>query len=126
MLSGGGSCIKRLAGILNRRIDREGSRSTPDVDLENPGQVNGQLKTGLYPWASTESGLKRLATSLGATSCLLDVPYDAEPIDRRNWLEETISEDIRLKDYGKFRSCSCNGKNKTCDRCGGTGYLPVT
>jgi hypothetical protein len=123
MLSGGGSCIKRLAGILNRQIDREGSRSTPDIDLENPGQVNGQLKTGLYPWASTESGLKRLATSLGATSCLLDVPYDAKTSARRDWQSETKQEDSRLKNYGRFRDCSCQGKNKNCDRCGGTGYL---
>ena len=124
MLSGGGSCIKRLAGILNRRIDREGFRSTPDVDLKNPGQVNGQLKTGLYPWSSTDSGLKRLATSLGATSCLLDVPYDAKTSARRNWLDEMKKENYRLKDYGRLRDCVCKGINKTCDRCGGTGYLP--
>lgn len=124
MLSGGGSCIKRMAEILNRRIDREGSRSTPDVDLENSRRVHGQFKNGLYPWLSTDSGLKRLATSLGATSCLLDVPYDAKTSARRNWKEETKWEDTRLKDYGRYRDCDCNGKNKNCDRCGGSGFLP--
>jgi len=124
MLSGGGSCIKQLAAILNRRIDSEGSRSTPDVDLENSSHGNGQLVTGLYPWASTDSGLKRLATSLGATSCLLDVPYDAKALARRNWLTETIKEQSRLKDSGRYRDCSCQGKNKDCGRCGGSGYRP--
>jgi hypothetical protein len=124
MLSGGGSCIKRLAEILNRRIDREGPRSTPDVDLENPGLVRGQSGTGLYPWTSTDSGLRRLATSLGATSCLLDVPYDAKALGRRNWLEETNLEQSRLKGVGRLRDCVCKGLNKTCDRCGGTGFLP--
>jgi hypothetical protein len=85
--------------------------------------VNGQLKTGLYPWASTDSGLKRLATSLGATSCILDVPYDAKTLTRRDWLTETKKEDSRLKDVGRFRDCVCKGINKTCDRCGGTGFL---
>ena len=124
MLSGGGSCIKRMAEKLNYRIDRAYSRSTPDIDLDNPGQVNHQLVTGLTAWSSTGSGLKRLATSLGATSCLLDVPYAATTAVGRNWLEETRMEQNRLKVAAKLTDCVCKGMNKTCDRCGGTGYRP--
>ncbi|MEP6671820.1 MAG: hypothetical protein ABJF10_21850 [Chthoniobacter sp.] len=111
ILTGGGSVAPLVRDAIHARFSRT---RVNWVDAE--GMETSDGKTGdLRRWPDTGETLARLATAVGASSVILDLPAGS-PLR-----EEKKSGPVQ----SPWISCTCQGGNKECMRCGGRGmYLP--
>jgi hypothetical protein len=77
---------------------------------EEPSKNSKNIVT----WQSSSQNLMRIATAIGSTSVLLDLP-----------VKERIPDSPCVSIQSSYSICSCNGGNKECMRCGGTGHYRI-
>jgi hypothetical protein len=122
-LTGGGSCIPRLIQKIRQRIAAAG------FGLASLGEGGAQQPPGadagsrFTAWSETGVELKRLATALGATSVLLDVPSARTSQTRRDWRADEAAENHEPEP--QEIQCNCKGLNQDCPICDGRGYIPT-
>ena len=112
VLTGGGSAAPLVRDAIQDRF--RGTRVTwVGVEgMETPSRETGsQLR-----WPNTGEGLTRLATALGAASVILDLPQGAA----------AQPEGPVKKVESPWITCTCQGGNKECMRCGGSGMYRRT
>ena len=112
ILTGGGSAAPLVRDAIHAQFS--GTRVTW-VDVE--GMETSSRETGaLLRWPNTGEGLTRLATALGAASVILDLPQGV-PSQAGGPVKKVESPWI---------TCTCQGGNKECMRCGGSGMYRRT
>jgi hypothetical protein len=107
ILTGGGSVAPLVRDAIHKQFI---GVKVPWVDLEGMETRNGEVGD-LRSWPDTDETLERLATALGATSVILDLPSGHPSKEERN-VVPVVSPWV---------SCMCQGGNKECMRCGGRG-----
>lgn len=107
VLTGGGSAAPLVRDAIENRLKKAGYTFANVEGIEVATGLEGVCRL----WPDTGETLSRLATALGASSVLLDLPFSAVrhiTIERREVESHWIV-------------CSCHGGNKDCMRCGGAG-----
>jgi len=108
LFTGGGSAIKDVRAMLEVKCSELGI-----YPYEPHGERNGESRanTQIVTWQSTSEDLQRIATAVGSTSVLLDLP-----------ISERIPEVSLVTQRSNYTVCSCHGGNSLCMRCGGIGH----
>lgn len=100
LLTGGGAAIPYLKEHLNDRFE--------------------SIRDGIQrPRCLVGGGASRNATAIGATSIIL--------ANRSRHFDESVALDPpRIAPLPPLRNCSCDGSNKNCIRCGGSGVIRIS
>ncbi len=121
--TGGGSCIAPLSQKIRRRVEDAGFKvaALGESVAQQPADTHGPA--AFSTWSETGVELKRLATALGATNPVLDVPSTSPCHTHRDWLAAQAAE--RPQPPPRQSSCRCGGLNPDCSECDGTGSIPT-
>lgn len=108
LFTGGGWAIYELRNQLEamcrtQKMDPYEPAGDPDIFI--------QKNQNIITWQSSRENLRRIATAIGSTSVLFDLP-----------VTERIPEIESVTRRARYTICSCNGGNKDCMRCGGAGH----
>lgn len=115
ILTGGGVGIQRLHSTLKHSLEGQGMNVLPISDPGNIAIPSAATATSTLPWKDTAETLERLATAIGASSILMDLPVHNPP---------PIEEAVKVP-QSPWVICSCNGGNKDCSKCGGVGMYKI-
>lgn len=111
LFTGGGLAIKELKKHLEERC--RANHIIPYDHFGHPEEPSINSKK-IVTWQSSSENLRRIATAIGSTSVLLDLP-----------VKERIPDNPSVSIQSSYSICSCNGGNKECMRCGGTGHYRI-
>ncbi len=120
-LTGGGSCITRLSEKIRQRIGAAGFRVAPLGQGGARQTLNAGAVPGFSAWSETGIELTRLATALGGTNALLDVPSTSTGGPRRDLIADVAAE--KPVPAPEEIQCHCKGLNEDCQICDGRGYV---
>jgi hypothetical protein len=109
LLTGGGVSVDTVNSQLRKALISQGIQVLPNEGIGSASLGNGHSST--ISWELSGETLERLATAIGASSVLMDLPTHEPPP-----LEMLVSTNI-----SEWIICSCNGGNKDCAVCGGVG-----
>ena len=112
-LTGGGSLITRIAEHIKTYL-RDHSVRTATLG-EDPSSRDGEA--AWLHWSATGEKITRLATALGGASVILDAP-PTKPAPTPRPQQPRIAAPA----VDAIISCTCQGLNKDCFRCGGVGF----
>jgi hypothetical protein len=107
LLTGGGSVAPRVQQAIRKAFKDCGARWIEVEGIESDSHESGPLRC----WPNTGESLKRLATALGASSVIVDLPGGMPP----------RPQPPRVRIVSPWVECSCRGGNKDCVRCAGRG-----
>jgi len=109
LLTGGGVSVGALNSELRSALLSQNFQVLPNEGSGGAEQV--EENTSTISWELTGETLERLATAIGASSVLMDLPtHEPPPLEM---VSSTVHSDWEI--------CSCNGGNKDCAVCGGMG-----
>jgi hypothetical protein len=113
VMTGGGASIAILRGQMEDALQRLGMRVLPAQDFDPADTASEGQNVSTMEWPQSGETLERLATALGASSVLMDLPTHEPP-------EE---QPVPMETADDWIYCSCNGGNKNCQKCNGLGML---
>jgi hypothetical protein len=122
-LTGGGSRITLLSPKLRQRIRAAGFSVATLGEGTSHQLPETHGASAFAAWSETGVELMRLATALGATSVLLDVPSTSPCHTHRDWLAAEAAETPPPEPQEV--QCNCKGLNQDCPICDGRGYIPA-
>jgi hypothetical protein len=120
-LTGGGGCIARLSEKIRQRIGSAGFKVAPLGQGGTRQTLDAAALAGFRAWSDTGIELTRLATALGGTNVLLDVPSNSTGGTLRDLIADEAAE--KPAPAPEEIQCHCKGLNEDCPICDGRGYV---
>jgi hypothetical protein len=112
LFTGGGIAIEEVRKRLHSKCQAVGIYPyEPRGESDNVEVNTAEVVTR----QSKNKDLQRIATAIGSTSVLLDLP-----------VSERIPDVPNSPQAANFTVCSCHGGNKLCMRCGGLGHYKTS
>jgi hypothetical protein len=108
LFTGGGVAIRSVWEHLEDMCRKKGIYP---YEPRGASEGNELDSSHLVNWQSSDQDLQRIATAVGSTSVLLDLP-----------VKERIPDAPTVPQRSNYTVCSCHGGNSLCMRCGGMGH----